>query len=126
MDRRKFVAAAGLAGATGLLGACGKKTGSQSGCEAQTTTERFEWKMVTSWPRDFPGLGTGASRLAESINKLSNGRLKVKVYGATNWSRLSRFLMLYSKAQQKWATALPIIGKARRRQRNSSQACLLA
>lgn len=83
MDRRKFVAAAGLAGATGLLGACGKKTGSQSGCEAQTTTERFEWKMVTSWPRDFPGLGTGASRLAESINKLSNGRLTVKVYGSS-------------------------------------------
>ncbi|MDX2418145.1 MAG: TRAP transporter substrate-binding protein [Xanthomonadales bacterium] len=82
MDRRKFVAAAGLAGATGLLSACGKQTGSQVGCVDQTVTESFEWKMVTSWPRDFPGLGTGASRLAESINELSNGRLRIKVYGA--------------------------------------------
>ena len=82
MDRRKFVGAAGLAGAAGLLNACGKPAGPQAECEGQTTTQTFEWKMVTSWPRDFPGLGTGASRLAESIGKLSNGRLKIKVYGA--------------------------------------------
>jgi len=81
MDRRKFVGAAGLAGAAGLLSACGKQAAPQAGCEDQTTTEIFEWKMVTSWPRDFPGLGTGASRLAESITMLSNGRLKIKVYG---------------------------------------------
>ena len=81
MDRRKFVAATGLAGVTGLMAACGNQTESQAACDGQTTTESFEWKMVTSWPRDFPGLGTGASRLAENINKLSNGRLKIKVYG---------------------------------------------
>jgi TRAP-type mannitol/chloroaromatic compound transport system substrate-binding protein len=82
MDRRKFVAAAGLAGATGLLSACGKQNGTQqAGCGDQTATETFQWKMVTSWPRDFPGLGTGANRLAESIDRLSNGRLKIKVYG---------------------------------------------
>jgi TRAP-type mannitol/chloroaromatic compound transport system substrate-binding protein len=81
MDRRKFVAAAGLAGATGLLSACARQTGSQTGCGDQTATANFEWKMVTSWPRDFPGLGTSASHLAESIGKLSNGRLTIKVYG---------------------------------------------
>jgi len=81
MDRRKFVGAAGLAGAAGLLSACGKQAGPQAECEGQIATETFEWKMVTSWPRDFPGLGTGASRLAESINALSSGRLKIKVYG---------------------------------------------
>ncbi|MGA9575524.1 MAG: TRAP transporter substrate-binding protein [Lysobacterales bacterium] len=81
MDRRKFVAAAGLAGTTGLLSACGSKAGSQNDCGTQVASEHFEWKMVTSWPRDFPGLGTGANRLAESIGKLSNGRLKIKVYG---------------------------------------------
>lgn len=37
--------------------------------------------MVTSWPPNFPGLGTGANRLAETIDKLSDGRLKIKVYG---------------------------------------------
>lgn len=81
MDRRKFVAAAGFAGAAGLLSACGKQAESQAECGTQATTDSFEWKMVTSWPRDFPGLGTGANRLAGSIDKLSNGRLKIKVYG---------------------------------------------
>ena len=37
--------------------------------------------IVSTWPRDFPGLGTGASHLAELIGKLSNGRLTVEVYG---------------------------------------------
>jgi len=81
MDRRKFVGAAGLAGAAGLLSACGKQEDSQTECKGEASQETFEWKMVTSWPRDFPGLGTGANHLAESITELSNGRLKIKVYG---------------------------------------------
>ena len=81
MDRRKFVGAAGMAGAAGVLSACGSQAGPQVDCAEQATSASFEWKMVTSWPRDFPGLGTGASRLAESIEQMSNGRLKIKVYG---------------------------------------------
>jgi len=37
--------------------------------------------MVTTWPRDFPGLGTGANNLAKIIGEMSGGRLTVKVYG---------------------------------------------
>lgn len=35
--------------------------------------------MVTSWPARFPGLGTGAQRLAERIGKATEGRLTVRV-----------------------------------------------
>ena len=42
----------------------------------------FKWKMVTSWPKNFPGLGTGAENLARLINGLSNNRIKIKVFGA--------------------------------------------
>jgi TRAP-type mannitol/chloroaromatic compound transport system substrate-binding protein len=38
--------------------------------------------MVTTWPRDFPGLGTAAQRLADSITAMSAGRLTVKVFAA--------------------------------------------
>ncbi|MEJ1161665.1 TRAP transporter substrate-binding protein [Prosthecomicrobium sp. N25] len=41
-----------------------------------------EWKMVTSWPKNLPGPGVSAERLAASIGKLSDGRLTVKVYAA--------------------------------------------
>jgi TRAP-type mannitol/chloroaromatic compound transport system substrate-binding protein len=81
MDRRKFVKATGLAGIAGLATACARREPGAADCEAGADA-RFEWKMVTAWPRDFPGLGTGANRLAEQIGKLSGGRLTVKVYGA--------------------------------------------
>lgn len=42
----------------------------------------LEWRMVTSWPKGLPGLGTGAERLAANISALSNGRLTIKVYAA--------------------------------------------
>jgi TRAP-type mannitol/chloroaromatic compound transport system substrate-binding protein len=42
----------------------------------------IKWKMVTTWPKNFPVLGTGANQLAELITEMSNGRIKVKVYGA--------------------------------------------
>jgi TRAP-type mannitol/chloroaromatic compound transport system substrate-binding protein len=41
-----------------------------------------ELKMVTSWPRDFPGLQTSAERLARSITAMSDGHLKITVYPA--------------------------------------------
>jgi TRAP-type mannitol/chloroaromatic compound transport system substrate-binding protein len=40
-----------------------------------------KWKMVTTWPKNFPGLGTGANFLAELITRMSGGRIEVKVYG---------------------------------------------
>ncbi|MCG2633477.1 MAG: TRAP transporter substrate-binding protein [Gammaproteobacteria bacterium] len=43
---------------------------------------RFEWKMVTAWPKNFPGLGTSANDLAARIETMSGGRISIKVYGA--------------------------------------------
>ena len=83
MDRRKFVTTAGIAGAAGLLAACSKQpaTADCADVTAAPTDETLEWKMVTTWPRDFPGLGTGANYLARIIGEMSGGRLTVKVYG---------------------------------------------
>ena len=38
--------------------------------------------MVTTWPKNFPGLGNAAEYLADQIGKMSAGRLSVRVYGA--------------------------------------------
>ena len=38
--------------------------------------------MVTTWPKNFPVLGTGAEELARQITSMSGGRLRVKVYAA--------------------------------------------
>ncbi|WP_017445201.1 TRAP transporter substrate-binding protein [Gayadomonas joobiniege] len=42
----------------------------------------YTWKMVTTWPKNFPGLGTIANELAENIETMSGGQLKIKVYAA--------------------------------------------
>jgi len=42
----------------------------------------YAWKMATAWPKNFPGLGTGATYLAQAITAMSNNRLTVQVYAA--------------------------------------------
>lgn len=41
----------------------------------------YHWKMVTSWPKNFPGLGTAPERFAQKVAEMSNGRLQIRVYG---------------------------------------------
>ncbi len=42
----------------------------------------IEWKMVTAWPKNLPGPGVAAQKLADRITALSGGRLKVTLYAA--------------------------------------------
>ena len=44
--------------------------------------KKYRWKMVTTWPKNFPGLGTGANKLAKNIETMTNKRIRVKVFGA--------------------------------------------
>ncbi|MCP5149968.1 MAG: TRAP transporter substrate-binding protein [Ectothiorhodospiraceae bacterium] len=70
MKRRHFLTTASAAG----LAAAAAGT--------PAATAEHHWKMVTSWPKGFPGPGTGAERLARRIEAASGGRLTVRVYGA--------------------------------------------
>lgn len=79
--RRRLIGA--LAAGVGLSVGAGCKPRDQSvGSENCQSSETFKWKMVTAWPRNFPGLGTGAEFLAQRIMKMSGGRIQIKVYGA--------------------------------------------
>ena len=83
MKRRELIGALAGAAASTTLSACGKSEQSaQQTAPAVHTGKMWQWKMVTTWPRNFPGLGTGANRVAELIEQLSGGRIRVKVYGA--------------------------------------------
>ncbi len=73
MKRRQFITSAV---STGLLGTAALHS------PVSHAAKKYKWKMVTTWPKNFPGLGTGANKLAELISQMSGGRLRVKVYGA--------------------------------------------
>ena len=70
----------GLAAAT--LVACGGSEKAAEQVQVEKKAEVINWKMVTTWPKNFPGLGTGAEALAKNITEMSAGRLTVKVYAA--------------------------------------------
>ncbi|MFP4061924.1 MAG: TRAP transporter substrate-binding protein [Halochromatium sp.] len=71
MQRRALLTGAGAA--TVALGA---------GIRPAVAKPEHRWKLVTTWPKNFPGMGTGANKLAELIGRMSGGRIEVKVYGA--------------------------------------------
>ncbi len=77
MKRREFLTKAGagsVLAATGL-GLSANNANARDG-------KKYKWKMVTTWPKNFPGLGTGANTIAKMITAMSGGRIEVKVYGA--------------------------------------------
>jgi TRAP-type mannitol/chloroaromatic compound transport system substrate-binding protein len=49
---------------------------------AATPQQKFVWKMVTTWPRNYPGLGAAPENFAKAVKEMSGGRLIVKVHGA--------------------------------------------
>ena len=86
MNRRDLLvgAAAGLVVGAGVTAAVtlGRKEEKMAEAPAAPAVAKGvkELKMVTSWPKNFPGLGTAANRLAQRITDISDGRYQVKVF----------------------------------------------
>ena len=70
MERRKFLKGAAIAGAASTLAA------------PALAQAKKEMVIVSTWPRDFPGLGLPAQRLAARIGELTDGRLDVQYFAA--------------------------------------------
>ncbi|MGB1199416.1 MAG: TRAP transporter substrate-binding protein [Thalassotalea sp.] len=69
--------------ALALLNGCGDKSTTIYELEqAPADVKSYKWKLVTSWPKNFPGLGIGPETFAKYVNEMSDGRLTVHVYGA--------------------------------------------
>ncbi len=63
-----------------LLSACGGQSSAPVGGSAAAPAKTYNWKMVTTWPPNFPIFQEGVQRFADDVKTLSNGRLKIKVY----------------------------------------------
>ena len=81
LKRRTFLKTAGAGGAA-LLAGCGQ--GAEEAASGDGTASRAQrnLKMVTTWPKNFPGIGTGAERFAKRVSDLSEGTLNIQVYAA--------------------------------------------
>ena len=74
MKRRDFLTA-GVAG----VGAAAAAATFATPAIAQ---DKRQWNMVTAWPKNLPGPGVAAQKLADRITTLSGGRLEVKLHAA--------------------------------------------
>ena len=67
-----------------FLVGCGETGSSSSAVETNTVVPEkvYSWRMATTWPKNLPGMGIAPETIASLVNKMSKGRLKIKVYGA--------------------------------------------
>ena len=82
ISRKEFIknglsAAAGA----GLVISCASDQSSGSDAPAIHSGKKHRFKMVTTWPPNFPVLGEICSVYADIVEKMSAGRIKIKVYG---------------------------------------------
>ena len=75
MKRRNFLKNAGVAGVASVAAASTLATPAISAGIKKLV-------MVSTWPRDFPGLGTGAQRLAQRISDMTEGKIQVEYFAA--------------------------------------------
>ncbi|MEM9600265.1 MAG: TRAP transporter substrate-binding protein [Pseudomonadota bacterium] len=91
--RRDIVLGAGaLAAGASVAGVLGAKRDSSQSPAHNAHVEQIsapninrgikQFRMATSWPKDFPGLGIMPVRFAEAVRQMSDGMLDVKVYAA--------------------------------------------
>lgn len=71
MERRKFLRTAAAGGAAAAAAALAAPAIAQG---------RRELKMVTSWPKNFPGLGTASARLGKRLNEMSDGKWTIREF----------------------------------------------
>ena len=64
------------------LAACGGGEAAPGTAVNTKPAKVYKWRMVTTWPKNLPGLGRAPEMIAEKARIMSNGRLNITVYGA--------------------------------------------
>ncbi len=65
-----------------VLRSCmGENLAQQRRSASKVSGERYDWKMVTTWPSNFPIIGDACNLFATWANEMSGGRMNIRVYG---------------------------------------------
>ena len=64
----------------GLISGCSGEQESFNSADAEYKT--YKWRLVTSWPKNYPGLGMAPEKIADLVEEMSNGQMQITVYGA--------------------------------------------
>ena len=64
-----------------LLIGCGESS-IEDDVNSSLEQKQYNWRLVTAWPKNYPGLGMAPERIADLVEEMSNGQMKITVYGA--------------------------------------------
>ena len=64
-----------------LLIGCGESS-IEDDVNSSLKQKQYNWRLVTAWPKNYPGLGMAPERIADLVEEMSNGQMKITVYGA--------------------------------------------
>ena len=65
----------------GIISGC--SGGQESSSSANSEEYKiYKWRLVTSWPKNYPGLGMAPERIADLVEEMSDGQMQITVYGA--------------------------------------------
>ncbi|MDB4539314.1 TRAP transporter substrate-binding protein [Saprospiraceae bacterium] len=83
LNRKDFFkgAALGIISLPFALRGCTNENIAQNSSTTSVSGKKYKWKMVTTWPPNFPVLGEGCGLFAKWVNEMSGGRMVIKVYG---------------------------------------------
>ncbi|MFH0821626.1 MAG: twin-arginine translocation signal domain-containing protein [Pseudomonadota bacterium] len=106
MERRDFLKTAGV------VAAAGTTVGAPA---VWAQGKKYHWKMVTTWPPNFPVLQVGAERFAKRVKEATEGRITIDVFaGGELIPALNCFdavsngtVELFSGAAYYWAGKVP-------------------
>ncbi len=59
----------------------GKSMAQDNSSSSVVSGDSYRWKMVTTWPPNFPVLGEGCTLFADWVREMSGGRMDIRVYG---------------------------------------------
>ena len=48
--------------------------------ESSQPKQKFTWSLVTTWPKNYPGLGMAPERFAKLVEEMSEGRLRGRLF----------------------------------------------
>jgi len=65
-----------------LISCTNEQVSMEEGSCFSNGTSTYQWTMVTTWPKNFPGLGLAPENFSKYIEEMTCGRMKIKVYGA--------------------------------------------
>ena len=65
-----------------LISCSNEQVSEKEGSCFSNGTSTYQWTMVTTWPKNFPGLGLAPENFSKYIEEMTCGRMKIKVYGA--------------------------------------------